>query len=66
MPSSVNLKGQGWVVGAGVGVTDGIGVKKRVGRGVRVGLAGRGVGEGIRNLKQSLRDEPVEKEERKA
>jgi sec-independent protein translocase protein TatA len=27
---------------------------------------GRGVGEGIRNLKQSLRDEPVEKEERKA
>ena len=27
---------------------------------------GRGVGEGIRNLKHSLRDEPVEKEERKA
>jgi sec-independent protein translocase protein TatA len=27
---------------------------------------GRGVGEGIRNLKQSLRDEPVEKKEKKA
>jgi sec-independent protein translocase protein TatA len=27
---------------------------------------GRGVGEGIRNLKQSLRDEPAEEEKRKA
>jgi sec-independent protein translocase protein TatA len=27
---------------------------------------GRGVGEGIRNFKQSLRDEPAEEKERKA